>query len=89
MKYQDQLIKKLFNLIKDSEESNEATDKLKCYIDKFNSLLLHDSLSLSEVFQLYMLEEPEINIEFYDDDTIIIKNKFDEVIVRSRSIELN
>ena len=88
MKYQESLIKKLFTLIKDSEESNEFTDKLKDYISKFNYLLAHDSLNLSEIFQLYMLEEPEIIIEYEDDDTLIIKNKFDTVIVRSRSIEL-
>ena len=90
MKYQDQLIKKLFAMIKDSEESNEFTDKLEDYIGKFNKLLEHDSLYISEIFQLYMLEEPEgIDITYDDDDTLIIKNKFDTVIVRSRSIELN
>ena len=89
MKYQVELVKKLFGLIKDSEESNEATDTLKVYISKFKSLLMHDSLSLSEIFQLYMLEEPEgINVEYYDDDTLVVKNKFDTVIIRSRSIEL-
>lgn len=88
MKFQDELVKKLFALVKDSEESNENTDKLKVYISKFNSLLLHDPLNLSEIFQLYMLEEPEIDVEYYDDDTLVVKNKFDEVIIRSRSIEL-
>ena len=89
MKFQNELVKKLFVMIKDSEESNEATDALKVYVDKFNVLLMHDSLNLSEIFQLYMLEEPEsIDINYYDDDTLVIKNKFDTVIVRSRSIEI-
>ena len=89
IKYQENLIKKLFMLIKNSEESNEAADKLGAYIGKFNFLLLHDVLNISEIFQLYMLEEPEgIDVIYDDDDTLIIKNKFDTVIVRSRSIEI-
>ena len=89
MKYQEQLVKKLFVMIKNSEESNEFTDQLEGYISKFNSLLAHDVLNISEIFQLYMLEEPEIDVQYEDDDTLIVKNKFDTVVIRSRSIELN
>ena len=89
MKFQKELVEKLFVLVKDSEESNENADKLQNYINKFNNLLAHDILDLSEIFQLYMLEEPEaIDITYEDDDTLIVKNKFDTVIIRSRSIEL-
>lgn len=89
MKYQKELVQKLFAMIKDSEESNAAAETLNDYVNKFNVLLMHSSLNLCEIFQSYMLEEPEgINVEYYDDDTLIVKNKFDEVIIRSRSIEI-